>query len=377
MAGDRRGADRVGLALIGGGRIGEFRSRIARLHPQVDWIGVAEIRPDRAKQIGTAVDLDLVTEDYLELLDRPEVTAAVVCTDEHLHEGPLQAVIDRGLPVLIEKPLALNVEASARLLDGLEQGGIDAVMGYTQRYRQRFMTAKDRIGRGALGEPTLVTARGFLNRMVSTDMYESTDLGSGLTPMTMAGTHMVDLVMWFLAGRTLTRVQATSKDRVYGPRYGGQDLTACILEFDDGTVCNIVFCWTLPTSWPGAVYSLDLAVVGTNGVLTIDDTHRDIVMAVSDPQLEGYVPRADRRVDFLGSYLPGDMALGHLRGPMHEETISWLNRLSLGQPTHHASAAEGHERLLVTKIIDLAARTGQAVTYPPSAEVLAQLDNRS
>lgn len=374
MASDRKAPARIGLAVVGGGRIGEFRARIAGLHPQVDWIGVAEIRPERAAEFGEKVGADFVTRDYTELLNRPEVTAAIVCTDEHLHEGPLQAVIDRGIPVLIEKPLALSVQASARLLHGLHQQSIDAVMGYTQRYRQRYMTAKDRIGRGALGEPTLITARGLLNSMVSTDMYESAGIDTGLTPMTMAGTHMVDLAMWFLEGRELRRIQATSADRVYGPRYGGKDLTCSILEFDDGTVCSIVFCWTLPTSWPGAVYGLEMAVVGTEGVLTIDDTHRDVVMAVGQAQMEGYAPRADRRVDFLGSYLPGDMALGHLRGPMHEETMSWLSRLSLGQPTHHATAAQGHERLVVTKLIDLAASAGQAICAPfDDPDLLKQL----
>ena len=72
-------------------------------------------------------------------------------------------------------------------------------------------------------------------------------------------------------------------------------------------------------------------------MLTIDDTHRDIVLAVSKPQSEGYNPDTSRLVDFMGSYPPGDMALGELRGPMAEETDSWLNRVALGLPT-----ASGH-----------------------------------
>ena len=80
--------------------------------------------------------------------------------------------------------------------------------------------------------------------------------------------------------------------------------------------------WALPVTWPAAVYSLEVGIVGTTGVLTIDDTHRDIVLAVSKPQSEGYNPDATRLVDFMGSYPPGDMALGELRGPMAEETDS-------------------------------------------------------
>src|SRR5687767_8652853 len=52
------------------------------------------------------------------------------------------------------------------------------------------------------------------------------------------------------------------------------------------------------------------------------------------------------------------------RGPMREETNSWLTRLTLGVKTQHATAAEGHNRLMLTKAIDLSARTKKAVALP-------------
>ena len=51
-----------------------------------------------------------------------------------------------------------------------------------------------------------------------------------------------------------------------------------------------------PEVWPAAVYSLDIGIVGTEGVLTIDDTHRDIVLATNIAQGEGYAPDARRGV---------------------------------------------------------------------------------
>ena len=107
--------------------------------------------------------------------------------------------------------------------------------------------------------------------------------------------------------------------------------------------------------------ALEIGIVGSTGVLTIDDTHRDIVLAVSKPQQEGYAPDESRLVDFMGSYPPGDMALGELRGPMADETVSWLNRLALGLPTQAATAAEAHNRLMLTKALDLSARRKQPV----------------
>jgi hypothetical protein len=120
--------------------------------------------------------------------------------------------------------------------------------------------------------------------------------------------------------------------------------------------------------WPGAVYSLEVGITGTEGVLTIDDTHRDIVLATTIAQGEGYAPDAARRVDFLGSYPPGDIALGELRGPMREETEQWLNRLSMQLATQHATAAEAHDRLMLTKAFDLSARRRRAIPLPITAE---------
>jgi hypothetical protein len=111
-----------------------------------------------------------------------------------------------------------------------------------------------------------------------------------------------------------------------------------------------------------------VGITGTEGVLTIDDTHRDIVLATSRAQDEGYSPDSQRRVDFLGSYPPGDMALGELRGPMREETEQWLNRISMGLTTQHATAAEAHNRLMLTKAFDKSAKLKRAIPLPIESE---------
>ena len=180
---------------------------------------------------------------------------------------------------------------------------------------------------------TLVTSRAFMNRLVAIDNYKRTDDPATISPMVISGTHALDICMWYLEGKTPVECYARSIDKVLGPLYHGIDATAGMIMFSDGTVYHLNISWALPVTWPGAVYSLEVGIVGTTGVLTIDDTHRDIVLAVSKPQSEGYNPDATRLVDFMGSYPPGDMALGELRGPMAEETVS------LAQP-HRARPAD-------------------------------------
>jgi len=365
----KKNAKGVGLAIIGAGRVGLFRGEVAARHPAVEWIGIAELNHNRGGDVAARIGADFVTTDYRALLGRPEVTAAIIATDEHLHVDPILAAVERGVPMLVEKPLATDLAQSACVLKAITDAKLDAVVGYTQRFRRKWLAGKEKVRSGALGDVTMVTSRAFMNRLVAIDNYKRTDDPAAISPMVISGTHALDIVMWYLEGKQPVECYARSVDKVLGPLYHGIDATAGMIMCADGTIYHLNISWALPVTWPGAVYSLEVGVNGTHGVLTIDDTHRDMVLAVSAPQSEGYAPDESRLVDFLGSYPPGDMALGELRGPMREETDSFLNRVSLGLPTQAASAAEAHDRLMLTKALDLSAKLKAPVKLPLDPEV--------
>src|SRR4051812_19000926 len=358
----------IGLAIVGAGRVGLFRGEVAARHPAVEWIGIAEKNPNRGGSVAAKIGADFVTTDHRELLRRPEATCAIIATDEHLHVDPIMSAIENQLPMLIEKPLATSLSESARVLAAIEAAKLDAVVGYTQRFRRRWLAAKEKCATGALGDVTLVTSRAFMNRLVAIDNYKRTDKPETISPMVISGTHALDVVMWMMEAKTPVEAYARSIDKVLGPLYRGIDATAGMITMSDGSVYHLNISWALPVTWPAAVYSLEVGIVGTTGVLTIDDTHRDIVLAVSKPTSEGYAPDESRLVDFLGSYPPGDMALGELRGPMREETEQWLTRVALGLKTQHCTAAEAHNRLMLTKALDLSARLKRPVQLPITPE---------
>ena len=270
--------------------------------------------------------------------------------------------------MLIEKPLATELSESERVFKKIKESKIDAVVGYTQRFRRRWLAAKEKVRTGALGDVTLVTSRAFMNRLVALDNYKRTSDASKISPMVISGTHALDIVMWMMEAKRPVEIYARSVDKALGPLCKGIDATAGTIVFEDGSLYHAVISWALPVVWAGAVYSLEVGITGTEGVLTIDDTHRDIVLAVTKSQSEGYAPDAQRRVDFMGSYPPGDMALGELRGPMREETEQWLNRVSMGLATQHATAAEAHNRLMLTKAFDKSARLKKPISLPITSE---------
>ena len=360
----RKTAKRIGLAIVGAGRVGLFRGEVAARHPMVDFIGIADLKEDRFELVQKKTQADFATTDYRELFKRPEITAAIISTDEHLHVEPILAACERGISLLIEKPLATELADSQKVLDVITKRKVDAVVGYTQRFRRRWLVAKEKVRTGTLGDVTLVSSRAFMNRLVALDNYKRTSDASKISPMVISGTHALDIVMWMMEAKKPVELYARSVDKALGPLCNGIDATAGTMVFEDGSLYHACISWALPVVWPGAVYSLEVGITGTEGVLTIDDTHRDIVLATTRAQREGYSPDETRRVDFLGSYPPGDMALGELRGPMREETEQWLNRVSLGLSTQHATAAEAHNRLMLTKAFDLSARRKKPVQLP-------------
>ncbi len=358
----------IGLAIVGSGTIGRIRAVLARDYPGVGWLGVCDINEKLAKKLAEDAKADFYTTDYKELLKRPEVNATIVATDENNHVAPILGAVERGHRLFIEKPLATDVKDSRRVYDAIRKSGVDAVVGYTNRFRRRFLTIKEKLRNGEIGEVTTVTTRAFMNRMVPLATVRRTNERINLQPMVVSGTHSLDMSMWLMEGKEPVEIYARSVDKVLGS-WGTKDATFGIFTMQDGAIWSMNISWALPTVWPGAVYGLEIGIVGTKGVITVDDTHRDLVLASENPQWagyrpEGYKPDFERHVEFLNSYPPGDIAFGQMWGPIRTETITWFTRLYMGIETPHATAWDGHRNLVLTMAMGLSAARGVPLKLP-------------
>ena len=114
------------------------------------------------------IDADFFTTDFKELIARPEVDAVIIATSTWAHTEPTLAAVDQGHMMMIEKPLATDARESAEVLAAIESAGVDAVVGYTQRFRRRFLVVKERIQTGQIGDITAAVTRAFMNRMAPT-----------------------------------------------------------------------------------------------------------------------------------------------------------------------------------------------------------------
>jgi len=358
----------IGLAIIGSGAIGRIRAELARQYPGVAWLGLCDIKGDLGRKLSEDTGADYFTTDHRELLALPEVTAAIIATDENNHVDPILAAVEQGHDLFIEKPLATRARESLMIRDAIAEAGVDAVVGYTQRFRRRFQAVKGKLLSGQIGDVTAVVTRAFMNRMVPLATIQRTDDRQNLTPMVVSGTHALDMCMWLMEGKTPVSVYSESSHKLLGD-HGIPDTTFSVVRMNDGTIWSMSISWGLPEVWPGSVYGIEIGIVGENGVIDIEDTHRDLVMASESPighgyNPDGYDPVHRRFVDFLTSYPPGDVTRGELWGPMREETMSWFGRIHMGLLTPHATAEDAHNNLLLTMSMDLSAARGERLDLP-------------
>jgi myo-inositol 2-dehydrogenase/D-chiro-inositol 1-dehydrogenase len=106
-------AIRLGVAVIGAGRIGTLRARLAARHPAVGFMAIADLDPLRAKALAEVTGADFHTGSNVEAIERPEVNAVFVSTPESLHSAPVRRALELGKPVRSGLPAASCASATA------------------------------------------------------------------------------------------------------------------------------------------------------------------------------------------------------------------------------------------------------------------------
>ena len=367
----------IGLAVIGCGVVGRIRATIAQEYPGIGWIGLSDKNEKLGQKLKEDLGADFFSNDYKELIERPEVDAVIIATSTWAHAEPTIIAANAGHTLFIEKPLATDARESAQVLSSIKENKVDAVVGYTQRFRRRFLVVKEKIQSGQIGNVRSAVTRAFMNRMAPMGEVRLTQDRRFLTPMVVSGTHSLDMCLWLMGDNAQpVSIFARSNDSVMS-ELGTKDATFGVFTMEDGAIWSMNICWALPKEWPGAVYGLEIGIVGTKGVIDIEDTHRDVVMASEIPQGPAYNPEdftieTHRNVDFLTSFPPGDNYNGELWGPMREETNSWLQRIYLGKNTPHATAEEGHRNLLLTMAMDMSAKLEKEVKLPIAEQELME-----
>jgi predicted dehydrogenase len=352
----------IGLAIVGSGRIGTLRARLAAKHPAVTFLAVSDRDPARAQALAGQTGADFHSGSNEEIIARPEVTAVIVSTPEGEHSAPVRKALELGKPVLVEKPLALTLRDADDMLETVRRTQGDLRIAYSRRYKECFLRAKEQMVQGRLGKVIGGTARVYNSRAVALEILKR---DPHATPVLDVLTYYVDLICWFLEGNAPVEVVARGQRGIF--REAGHevdDITWAIVTFADGAVFSLGVSYVLPKDWPAMGQSDRVELLGVDGTMIIDDDHRDHLLYTEKGFPAGYLPGHKVNMAFLGANSGGDWALGDFWGSIANETRAWLDGLAMGNPTVHTTPGEARVNLETTIAIVRAVETGKPVRLP-------------
>ncbi len=144
--------ERVRVALIGAGRIGQRHARtLATRVPRADLVAVADAVPDAARSTAATVRLERWTTDATSLFADPDIDAVVIASSTETHAPYIIAAAEAGKDVFCEKPIALDLAATDAALDVVERSGVRLQIGFQRRFDKGYRRAKEMIEAGTLG----------------------------------------------------------------------------------------------------------------------------------------------------------------------------------------------------------------------------------
>jgi len=353
----------LGVAVIGSGRIGSLRARLAAKHPAVKFLAISDLDPARARALAELTGADFHTGNNFAAIERPEVNAVFVSTPEGEHAAPIRRALELGKAVLVEKPIALTLNDADDILATLRETRGELRVGYSRRYKECFLRAKEQISQGRLGQIIGGTARVYNSRAQAFNILKR---DPHATPVLDVLTYYVDLMCWFLEGNPPVEIVARGKSGlIFKPAgYDADDMTWAIVTFADGAVINLGVGYCLPAQYPAQGQSDRVELLGVDGSLIIDDDHHDQMLFSEQGVPHGYIPDHKVNMAFLGANTPGEWAVGDFWGPLANETRAWLDHLVTGSPTVHTTPQQARLNLETTIAIVRAAATGKSVRLP-------------
>lgn len=222
---------KFGVGVIGAtGFIGTpYRAEIREASDDATIVALCARRRDLLDAAGREDGASLVTSDWREVIEHPDVNLILVATPDALHHEEVMAAIEMGKHVFCDKPIAMNAAEAHEMWAACRDAGLGHYVPFWTRYIACFVRAKEIVESGLLGEIRGIVCRWHNNRPASTpftwrDNAELSSAGS----VGDVGSHAYDTARWitgYEAKKVIAHAGTASSPK---PDLGEPNLTEAI-----------------------------------------------------------------------------------------------------------------------------------------------------
>jgi UDP-N-acetylglucosamine 3-dehydrogenase len=258
------------IGLVGLGSMGRNHLRVISNHPETTLAAIADTDP-AALEAAVAQTGAHGFADPLAMIADEELDGVVIAAPTTAHRALALAAIERGVGLLVEKPLAATVEDGLAIVAAARKRNVRVQVGHVERYNPAVLEMGRLLRSGWLSTIYAITSRRagpFPARI--RDVGVTVDLG----------THDVDMLSW-IAGERPVRVYAETAQRLHATH---EDLTFGLLHFPSGATGFLDVDWLTP------VKRRSLVAVGEEGMFELDYLTQKLTFTRSNverPQMIG------------------------------------------------------------------------------------------
>lgn len=254
---------KLNAGVIGAGWVGHMHARAYQRSPLANLMGVCDVIDDKAKGMGEQYGI-FYTTDYEELLEK-NIQILSIATPPFLHYNMTKEALERGINVLVEKPITLDLKQADDLIRIADEQKVRLMVGFSERFHMGFKAAKGRIHQ--IGRPYMAHGR-WMHRAPSGKgwIWDVSKSGGAIVNL---GIFMIDLLRW-LMNSEVRMVECRSGNFVYTDAES-EDSATMLLKFKNNSFASVDISRVLPKSFPSSL-DVGLMFFGTKGSLSVDTT---------------------------------------------------------------------------------------------------------
>lgn len=229
------------------------------------------------------------TTDPFAAIARDDVDAVLIATPNDAHTALALAAIEARKPVLLEKPMAVDLDEARSIVERAERAGVPLQVGYVLRYAHLFGRMRELIETGAVGTPRMAWVHELRRALPDGWRYQTARSGGVFVEKSC---HHFDLLQW-LVGQRIERVHAVGgqarllpgafTEDIRGGRFSvpeGADIpdhAVATLAFEGGAHGTLSLSFFAPFK-----HRLELGVLGDDALLVAHEDRGELHLTRAD-----------------------------------------------------------------------------------------------
>lgn len=246
----------IKAAVIGVGSMGVNHARVNWELPDVELVAVADFDETRVNSVAKKYSTKAYT-DYQRMLDETKPDEVTLAVPTVYHHKIALDIIERGIPLLIEKPISFTLEEGREIIEAAKNKSVKLMIGHIERFNPAIIALKELIAQEELG------------RIFQMDAHRQGPFPARIGDVGVVidlAVHDLD-IMRFVSQSEIVRVFAETEKHIHS-KY--EDLLTGLVRLADGSVGTLNINWLTPTK------IREFIVTGERGLFRCDYLTQDL-----------------------------------------------------------------------------------------------------